>query len=139
MAKPPGYHPGDWIATCFQCGRRMLASTMRRHWQGHWVCPEHWEERHPQDFVRGVEDVQTVPWSQPQWLHDIAILVCTINGRSAIPGYAIPGCMEPGNDHIDHEIESPTVPPLCDIYSIQAVPDWAGPDCAIPDEDPMAA
>lgn len=139
MAKPPGYHPGDWAATCFQCGRRMLASTMMRHWQGHYVCPDCYETRHPQDFVRGVKDDQSVPWSQPQWQYDIEILVCDINGRSAMPAYAIPGCMMPGNDLINQEIESPTIPPLCDIYEIQAVPGWAGPGCAVPNFDPFAA
>jgi hypothetical protein len=141
MSKPPGFHKGDWLATCFQCGQRKLASTLRKHWQGYWVCPEHWEERHPQDFVRGVQDIQTVPWSQPQWLNDndIAIAFCTISGRSAVPAHAIPGCLMPGNPTVDLELESPTIPPLCDIYEIQGVPGWAGPGCAIPSEDPFSA
>ena len=101
MAKPPGYHPGEWLVTCFQCGGRFLSSVMRRHWQGHWVCPKHWEERHPQDFVRGVQDIQTVPYSQPQWLNDEYVYVCDINGRSAFPGRATPGCMLPGNTVFD--------------------------------------
>lgn len=138
MAKPGGYHAGDWLATCFQCGRRVLASTLRKHWQGYWVCPEHWEERHPQDFVRGVQDIQTVPWSQPQWQNDIDIHICDINGRSAMPGRGMPGCLMPGNSFVDPELESPTIPSLCDIYGIQAVPMWAMPGCAIPGEDPMA-
>ena len=56
---------GDWNAQCFQCGRKRKASTMMRHWQGYYVCPEHWEPRQPQDFVRNVPDVQTPPWVQP--------------------------------------------------------------------------
>jgi len=56
---------GDWNVVCYQCGRKRKASYMRRHWQGYYVCPEHWEVRHPQDFVRGVADVQTPPWTQP--------------------------------------------------------------------------
>jgi len=99
MAKPPGYHPGDWKAACYQCGRQFLASTMRKHWQGYWVCQDHWEERHPQDYVRPVPDNQTVPWTQPQT--DTLIYVCDINGRSAWPGRAIPGCMMPGNTIYD--------------------------------------
>ena len=94
MTRPRGYHDGDWLAACHQCGRTHLASTMRRHWQGYWVCPEHWEERHPQDFVRGVQDIQTPPWVQPP--SDIDLYFCDINGRSAWPGRAIPGCMVPG-------------------------------------------
>lgn len=56
---------GDWNCVCFQCGRKRKASTMQKHWQGYWVCPEHWEPRQPQDFVRGVPDVQAPPWTQP--------------------------------------------------------------------------
>lgn len=57
---------GDWNTQCYQCGRKRKASTMKKHWQGYWVCPEHWEPRHPQDFVRNVTDNMTPPWSQPQ-------------------------------------------------------------------------
>ena len=94
MTKPTGYFPGDWLAACYQCGRERLASTMRKHWQGYWLCPEHWEPRHPQDFVRGVKDIQTVPWSQPQ--SDLQLYVCGLNDRIAIPGYMLPGCALPG-------------------------------------------
>lgn len=56
---------GDWNAVCYQCGRKRKASTLVRHWQGYYVCSEHWEPRQPQDFVRSVPDVQTPPWTQP--------------------------------------------------------------------------
>ena len=55
---------GDWNATCSLCGAKRKASTLVKNWQGYWRCPEHNEPRQPQDFVRGVVDVQTVPWSQ---------------------------------------------------------------------------
>jgi len=56
---------GDWNAVCYQCGRKRKASQLKRYWQGYYVCPEHWEIRQPQDFVRAVPDVQTPPWTQP--------------------------------------------------------------------------
>jgi len=59
------YAEGDWNAVCYECGRKRKASTLKKHWQGYWVCPEHWEPRQPQDFVRSVPDVQTPPWAQP--------------------------------------------------------------------------
>jgi hypothetical protein len=59
------FAPGDWNAVCYECGRKRKASTLKRHWQGYYVCPEHWEPRHPQDFARGVQDVQTPGWTQP--------------------------------------------------------------------------
>lgn len=57
---------GDWNVQCYECGRKQKASTMKRHWQGYWVCPEHWETRQPQDFVRGTADNMTPPWTQPE-------------------------------------------------------------------------
>lgn len=56
---------GDWNAVCYECGRKRKASGLLRHWQGYYVCPEHWEPRQPQDFVRGTADYQTPPWTQP--------------------------------------------------------------------------
>jgi hypothetical protein len=68
---------GDWNAVCYQCGRKRKASMLRRHWQGYYVCPEHWEPRQPQDFVRGVQDIQTPPWTQPMPA-DVFVSVTTI-------------------------------------------------------------
>ena len=56
---------GDWNAVCYECGRKFKASQLLRHWQGYYVCKEHWEPRQPQDFVRSINDVQTPPWVQP--------------------------------------------------------------------------
>lgn len=67
---------GDYNTVCFECGRKRKASTLRKHWQGYYVCPEHWEPRQSQDFVRSIPDVITPPWTQPRptpiWLGDDA-------------------------------------------------------------------
>ena len=55
------YAEGEWNAVCFECGAKKKASSLKKHWQGYWVCPEHWEPRHPQDFVRGIKDDMTAP------------------------------------------------------------------------------
>lgn len=60
------YKPGDFNAVCFLCGKERKASELRKHWQGYYVCPEHWEPRHPQDFVRGIPDNQSPPFVQPE-------------------------------------------------------------------------
>lgn len=65
MGKSDYYALGDWNTICYQCGRKFKASAMKRHWQGYYVCPTHWEPRNAQDFVRGVQDIQTPPWVQP--------------------------------------------------------------------------
>lgn len=89
---------GDWNATCYMCGRKFKASLMRKNWQGFWTCPEDWEPRQPQDFVRNVPDIQTPPWVQPPPT-PIFVLVCFPNGRTAYPDFAIPDCVTP--DWID--------------------------------------
>jgi len=85
---------GDYNAACSLCGRKRKASTMVKNWQGFYRCPSHNEPRQPQDFVRGLQDIQTPPWVQPE--EDFNLQICTFNGISAIPDYAIPGCMIPG-------------------------------------------
>ena len=93
------YAFGDWNVACSMCGRKRKASMMVKNWQGMWRCPEHNEERQPQDFVRGVPDNMTPPFIQPQTDTDIEI--CTFNGVSAIPGVSLPGCMVPGRNAWD--------------------------------------
>ncbi len=90
MGKADYYAHGDWNAVCYECGRKMKASMLRRHWQGYWVCPEHWEARHPQDFVRGVVDNMAPPWTQPAPA-PIFVAVGTLAGKSAVVGVAITG------------------------------------------------
>lgn len=87
---------GDWNAVCSLCGFKRKAGEMVKNWQGYWRCPEHNEPRQPQDFVRGEQDVQTVPWAQPPT--HLYSEICTLNGLSAITGYSLPGCMLPGNN-----------------------------------------
>ena len=74
MGKADFLRLGAWNVVCFECGRKRKASEMKRHWQGYYVCPEEWEPRQPQDFVRGTKDVQTPPWTQsppaPVWASD---------------------------------------------------------------------
>jgi len=81
---------GDHNASCYECGRKRKASTMKRHWTGYWVCPEHWEMRQPQDFVRNVLDNQTPPWSQPP--ADLFRQTCSPNGSTAICDIGVADC-----------------------------------------------
>jgi len=81
---------GDWNAACWQCGRKRKASTLIKHWQGYWVCPEHWEQRQPQDFVRSVPDVIDPPWQQPQ--EDFFPPMCSWLGRNGIADVGVADC-----------------------------------------------
>lgn len=73
------WKPGDWNALCYQCGRKRKAGEMMRYWQGYYLCPEHWETRQPQDFVRGVPDVQAPPWVQAPGLDGIPQLFINVD------------------------------------------------------------
>jgi hypothetical protein len=95
MATPPRgpadyLELGDWNAACYQCGRKFKASQLKKHWQGYWVCAQHWEPRHPQDFVRSIVDNMMPPWVQPE--SDTFIDFCTPNGITAIVDYAVVDC-----------------------------------------------
>lgn len=62
---------GDWNAACAECGRKRKASELKRlppgvPGAGMYVCPEHWDARHPQEFVRGIPDKPAAPWVQQQ-------------------------------------------------------------------------
>lgn len=83
---------GDWNAVCWECGRKFKASQLVKHWQGYWVCHEHWEPRHPQDFVRPLPDVQTPPWTQPSPAAVFTVF-CAPNGMTAIADFAVSDCV----------------------------------------------
>lgn len=86
---------GDWNAVCYECGRKFKASQLIKHWRGYWVCQQHWEPRHPQDFVRGIPDHPAPPFVQPMPFQDQFSNFCTPNGMSAVPGAMEPGCVIP--------------------------------------------
>lgn len=54
---------GDFNAHCAECGAKFKGGQLVRNWKGFWVCPRDWEPRHPQDYVKGVQEKPT-PWSQ---------------------------------------------------------------------------
>lgn len=93
------YSDGDFNAYCSMCGRKRKASTMEKNWQGLYRCPQHNEARQPQDFVRGVKDDTSVPWSQPPLVAYTSI--CTLNTQSAVVGVGVTGCMRAGNSFWD--------------------------------------
>ncbi len=59
------YKPGQWLAICDRCGFQFLSGQMKKTWDGLYVDTACWEPRHEQEFVRGVPDEQSVPWSRP--------------------------------------------------------------------------
>lgn len=63
---PTFFKHGDHNVVCDYCGYNAKASECRYTWDGFFVHAHCWEPRQPQDFVRGVRDVQTVTPTRPQ-------------------------------------------------------------------------
>jgi hypothetical protein len=58
------------------------------------VCPEDWEPRQTQDYVRGKAEKQIPYWTRSEPA-DTMILNCST--RTSLAGYAIAGCAIAGN------------------------------------------
>lgn len=89
------YKSGTWNAICDVCGFKYKADQLRKRWDGLMVCKEDYEPRNLLDFIRAVPDNQTVPWVRPESTDVFIEHFCTVNGLTAIPGYARPGCAVP--------------------------------------------
>lgn len=84
---------GSWNTRCDRCGAKRKGDELRKTWDGLWVCPEHWEPRQPQDFVRPIEERPDPPFVRNP--PDVWIPLCTPDGRTAVPSMMIPGCVIP--------------------------------------------
>ena len=59
------YKAGEWSVTCDVCSKKIKAGQAKKRWDGFIVCPDDYETRHPQDFVRARQDKITIPFSRP--------------------------------------------------------------------------
>jgi len=87
---------GDYNAMCDSCGRKFKASTMRKRWDGMFVCKDDWEIKHPQLSLKVRSDKQYVPVPRPDVEQDVFINQCTYEGTTSIAGRAVAGCMIAG-------------------------------------------
>lgn len=56
---------GQWNVTCDVCSKKIKSGEAKQRWDGFIVCPDDYEMRHPQDFVRTRQDKITVPFTRP--------------------------------------------------------------------------
>ena len=59
------YIPGEFNVTCDVCSKKIKAHDAKQRWDGFIVCPDDFEMRHPQDFVRARQDKISVPFTRP--------------------------------------------------------------------------
>lgn len=60
------YVSGGWNVICDSCGKKIKASEAKQRWDGLIVCPNDFEMRQPQDFVKARQDKITVPFTRPR-------------------------------------------------------------------------
>lgn len=60
------YIPGSFYRICDRTGFAIRAERTQREWNNLIVDRRVFEARQPQDFVRGVNDDQTVPFARPR-------------------------------------------------------------------------
>ena len=70
---------------------------MVKNWQGYWVCSEHNEPRHPQEFARAVVSEQPPPWVQPMPT-DTFTYVCDLASQSSVADQAAADCATADKD-----------------------------------------
>jgi len=60
------YRSGDWNCICDVCSIKIKASKTKQRWDGLIVCPNCFEHRHSQDFIKVRQDKITVPFTRPR-------------------------------------------------------------------------
>jgi len=116
-----GYQPGNHWVECEVCGCDIRAFDIKLRWDGLRVCPDDWETRHPQDFVRGRHD--DIRAKEPVRSSSLS----TADLERAIDTGSL------GGDSVDDDL-------ICRLvydYSRISTPNIAVPNLAVPNvEDP---
>ncbi len=87
MSYKANYVNGAWKADCDVCGRTYKNYELRLRWDNLMCCSQDWEIRQPQDFVRGVADIQAPAWTRPEQADTF------VDYGTSVVGYATIGNM----------------------------------------------
>lgn len=80
------YRPGGFYRISDRDGSRRRASDTRKEWTGAIVGKDEFEDRHPQDFVRGKKDNQSVPDARPEAIDHFVGPLKTETAEASIAG-----------------------------------------------------
>lgn len=110
-----GRWPGTWKVVCDVCGFWYPSDKIRKRWDNLMVCHKDWEQRHPQDFIRGVKDDPTPPFVRPDPPDDF-LFFCDIAGSSGFADLGVADCAhaDQENPHFDvlmSIVMASTIPP----------------------------
>lgn len=129
MGQADYWLPGGWNMVCRVCGFKYKNIDMRLRWDNVWVCYKDYEERQPQDFVRGVKDQMAVPYSSPEPADVFTGDIPVPTGEIVVgtPALYVNGILQVSG--VDYTIILPqgqvafTVPPLAD-YAVAWTGTW---------------
>lgn len=77
------YHePWGWKAVCDICGIVYRGHELRKRWDNMMCCPADMEQRHPQDFIKGLADRQVPPFVRDQPDDLTFVVVSTTDGSN---------------------------------------------------------
>lgn len=90
-----GFRPGDRWLECDRCGFDYRLHEMKREWNGLVVCTSCHEPRHPQDFIKVVED-RIAPRGPVRPPSPLSFVTRTydsnpFNANNAVAGIAVAG------------------------------------------------
>ena len=97
MGRKLHYRPGSFYRTDDRTGFPQRAERTKKEWTGLIVDENVWEPRHPQDLVKGVKDVQSVPDARPlgpnQYVGPISVATtaAAVIGQTSIPVQTVAG------------------------------------------------
>jgi hypothetical protein len=91
------FDSGVYNTICDVCGFKYKSNELKQRWDGLMVCPEDWEQRHPQELIRPIQDQNRLPWTRPEGTNQF-IASCTPTGRQGVAGLGVTGCAIAGLD-----------------------------------------
>lgn len=115
---------GNYNAICDSCGRKYKASTMKKRWDGLFVCPDDYELRHPQLSLRVRGDKITVPIPRPDQEPATFLPYCDLWTSSPMADFGTADCATVGGNT--------NIPLLIDVFSPYAVAGYAIAGRSIP-------
>lgn len=82
------YKPGGFYRICDRTGFAVRAEHTKKQWNNIIVRTRSFEERQPQDFVRGRRDDQTVPQPRPRQVNTFLGVQTTLSSTTAEGGFS---------------------------------------------------
>ena len=90
------YIPGSWNVICDSCGKKIKASEAKQRWDGLIVCPDDFEMRQPQDFVKARADKISVPFTRPRPTDEF-VFSCSLLTSSGVADVGVADCAQADN------------------------------------------